>query len=142
VGAQDAIYIPPAGLQAGQPVYVHATANSPGPTGMRFATSTLPETMTVAADHARMIALSFGALMAMSLAALLIWFVLSDRLLLLYGRLFALQPLYVASLPGRASSGQSCRWRCRRSPTPGTSQPHSAARSLACSCVRSRSCNA
>jgi len=105
VGAQDAIYILPAGLHAGQPVYVHATANSPGPTGMRFVTSTLPETMTVSADHARMIALSFGALMAMSVAALLIWFVLSDRLLLLYATLFALQALYVAYL-----SGQGFEW--------------------------------
>lgn len=101
VGAQDAIYILPAGLQAGQPVYVHATANSPGPTGMRFSTSTLPHTLGLAADHARMIALSFGALMAMSLAALLIWFVLSDRLLLLYATLFALQALYIAYLSGQ-----------------------------------------
>jgi diguanylate cyclase (GGDEF)-like protein len=105
VGAQDAIYILPAGLQAGQPVYVHATANSPGPTGMRFSTSTLPETLTLSADHARMIALCFGALMAMSVAALLIWFVLSDRLLLLYATLFALQALYVAYL-----SGQGFEW--------------------------------
>jgi hypothetical protein len=101
VGAQDAIYILPAGLQAGQPVYVHASAIAPGPTGMRFSTSTLPETMTLSADHARMIALSFGALMAMSVAALLIWFVLSDRLLLLYATLFALQALYVAYLSGQ-----------------------------------------
>ena len=105
VGAQDAIYILPSGLQAGQPVYVHATAMAPGPTGMRFTTSTLPESLTRAADHARMIALSFGALMAMSLAALLIWFVLSDRLLLLYATLFALQALYVAYL-----SGQGFEW--------------------------------
>lgn len=105
VGAQDAIYILPAGLQAGQSLYVHATANSPGPTGMRFSTSTLPETLTRAADHARMIALSFGALMAMSVAALLIWAVLSDRLLLLYATLFALQGLYIAYL-----SGQGFEW--------------------------------
>ena len=105
VGAQDAIYILPSGLQAGQPVYVHATANSPGPTGMRFSVSTLPETLTLAADHARMIALSFGALMAMAVAALLIWFVLSDRLLLLYATLFALQALYIAYL-----SGQGFEW--------------------------------
>jgi diguanylate cyclase (GGDEF)-like protein len=105
VGAQDAIYILPAGLQAGQSLYVHATANSPGATGLRFATSTLPETLTRAADHARMIALSFGALMAMSVAALLIWVVLSDRLLLLYATLFALQAVYVAYL-----SGQGFEW--------------------------------
>ncbi len=105
VGAQDAIYILPAGLQAGQSVYVHATADSPGPTGMRFSTSTLPQTLTLSADHARMIALSFGALMAMSVAALLIWVVLSDRLLLLYATLFALQALYIAYL-----SGQGFEW--------------------------------
>lgn len=105
VGGQDTIYILPAGLAAGQSVYVHATATSPGPTGMRFSTSTLPETLTTAADHARMIALSFGALMAMAVAALLIWFVLSDRLLLLYATLFALQALYIAYL-----SGQGFEW--------------------------------
>jgi two-component system, sensor histidine kinase LadS len=105
VGAQDAIYILPAGLEAGQPVYVHARASSPGPTGMRFSTSTLPETLTRAADHARMIALAFGALMAMSVAALLIWVVLSDRLLVLYATLFALQAVYVAYL-----SGQGFEW--------------------------------
>jgi diguanylate cyclase (GGDEF)-like protein len=105
VGAQDAIYILPAGLEAGQSVYVHATARSPGPTGMRFSTSTLPQTLTLAADHARMIALAFGALMAMAAAALLIWFVLSDRLLVLYATLFALQALYIAYL-----SGQGFEW--------------------------------
>jgi diguanylate cyclase (GGDEF)-like protein len=105
IGAQDAIYILPSGLQAGQALYAHATANSPGATGMRFSTSTLPETLTRAADHARMIALAFGALMAMSVAALLIWVVLSDRLLLLYATLFALQGLYIAYL-----SGQGFEW--------------------------------
>lgn len=105
VGAQDAIYILPAGLQAGQSVYVHASANSPGPTGMRFSTSTLPQTLTLSAEHARMIALSFGALMAMSVAALLIWIVLSDKLLILYATLFALQAIYVAYL-----SGQGFEW--------------------------------
>jgi diguanylate cyclase (GGDEF)-like protein len=104
-GAQDAIYILPADLEAGQPVYVHATSRSSGPTGMRFSIATLPETLTTAADHARMIALSFGALMAMAVAALLIWFVLSDRLLLLYATLFALQALYIAYL-----SGQGFEW--------------------------------
>jgi two-component system, sensor histidine kinase LadS len=100
VGAQDAIFILPAGLQAGQPVYAHATARAPGATGVRFSVSTLSETLTRGADHARMIALSFGALMAMALAALLIWFVLSDRLLVLYATLFALQAVYVAYLSG------------------------------------------
>ena len=49
-----------------------------------------------------MIALAFGALMAMAAAALLIWFVLSDKLLVLYATLFSLQALYVAFLSGQA----------------------------------------
>ena len=113
VGAQDAIYILPAGLQAGQPVYVHATANSPGPTGMRFSISTLPQTLTLAADHARMIALSFGALMAMSVAALLIWFVLSDGCCFSMRRCSRCRHCTSRTCRGRASSGRSCRWRCR-----------------------------
>ena len=48
-----------------------------------------------------MIALAFGALMAMAVAALLIWFVLSDRLLILYATLFSLQALYIAYLSGQ-----------------------------------------
>jgi diguanylate cyclase (GGDEF)-like protein len=72
---------------------------------MRFSTSTLPQTLTTAAENARMIALSFGALMAMAVAALLIWFVLSDRLLILYATLFSLQAIYVAYL-----SGQGFEW--------------------------------
>jgi diguanylate cyclase (GGDEF)-like protein len=105
LGAQDAIYILPAGLDAGQPVYVHAKSLADGPTGMRFSTSTLPQTLATAAEQARMIALSFGALMAMAVAALLIWVVLSDRLLILYATLFALQALYIAYL-----SGQGFEW--------------------------------
>jgi two-component system, sensor histidine kinase LadS len=101
IGAQDAVFILPQGLQAGQPVYVHAKSRDDGPTGMRFATSTLHRTLAQSADHARMIAMSFGALMAMALAALLIWFVLSDRLLILYATLFSLQALYIAYLSGQ-----------------------------------------
>lgn len=101
IGAQDAVFILPEGLQPGQPVYVHAATREPGPAGMRFAPSTLHETLMVGAEQARMIALAFGALVAMAVAALLIWFVLSDRLLILYATLFALQALYVAYLSGQ-----------------------------------------
>jgi two-component system, sensor histidine kinase LadS len=52
-----------------------------------------------------MIALTFGALMAVSLAALLIWFVLKDPLFILYATMFSLQALYVAFI-----SGQGFEW--------------------------------
>jgi hypothetical protein len=48
-----------------------------------------------------MIALAFGALMAVALAALLIWFVLKDRMFILYASLFFLQALYIAYLSGQ-----------------------------------------
>ena len=52
-----------------------------------------------------MIAFTFGALMAMALAAVLIWFVLKDQLFILYGALFSLQALYLAY-----QSGQGFEW--------------------------------
>lgn len=52
-----------------------------------------------------MIALAFGALMAMALAGLLIWFLLADILFILYAGLFSLQALYIAYL-----SGQGFEW--------------------------------
>jgi diguanylate cyclase (GGDEF)-like protein len=89
-------------LHAGQVVYVRVEPRGTGAEDLRFGTSTLDEKLTRAAEQARMIAFAFGALMAMALAALLIWFVLSDRLLVLYATLFSLQALYVAFLSGQA----------------------------------------
>ena len=69
-----------------------------------------------------MIALAFGALTAMALAALLIWFVLADRLFILYATLFFLQALYIAYLSGQgfdwpwlsfAQPLTSFAWTCR-----------------------------
>ena len=48
-----------------------------------------------------MIALTFGALMSVSLAGLLIWFVLKDPLFILYATMFALQALYVTFISGQ-----------------------------------------
>ena len=72
---------------------------------MHFTTSTLDRTLEVAAAHQRMIALAFGALMAMALSTLLVRFVLTDRLYPLYGTLFSLQALYLAYF-----SGQGFHW--------------------------------
>jgi len=57
-----------------------------------------------------MIALAFGALMAMALSSLMIWLVLSDRLLLLYATLFSLQALYVAYLSGQGFEWPVLEW--------------------------------
>jgi diguanylate cyclase (GGDEF)-like protein len=61
---------------------------------------TLTDVLSRGDAHGRMIALAFGALGAMSLAALLIWLVLSDKIFGLYALLFSLQALYIAYLSG------------------------------------------
>ena len=100
-GTQDAVFVLPADLQAGQTLYARVAVNARGAELPSFTVSTLAETLVNTSDHARMIAMTFGALMAMALAALLIWFVLSERLLLLYASLFSLQAVYVAFLSGQ-----------------------------------------
>ncbi len=76
--------------------------------------------LALGTERARMIALTFGALMAVSLAALLIWFVLKDPLFILYATMFSLEALYVAFI-----SGQGFDWpvlslrRPPRRPSPG-----------------------
>ena len=76
------------------------------------------------AERARMIALAFGALTAMALAALLIWFVLADPVFVLYATLFFLQALYIAYLSGQ---GFDWPWLSFAAPTPRPRIPlHSA----------------
>lgn len=104
-GMHQAVLALPDRLAPGQILFVRVDPQGQGWEGLQFTVSTLEQTLATGADHARMIALAFGALMAMAFSALLIWLVLSDRLLLLYAGLFSLQALYVAYL-----SGQGFEW--------------------------------
>jgi diguanylate cyclase (GGDEF)-like protein len=99
-GTQDSVFIfvdrlGPAAL------YARVTVAAGDTEPVSFSISTLDRTLARGAEHARMIALTFGALAAMSLAALLIWFVLADRLFILYATLFFLQALYLTYLSGQ-----------------------------------------
>lgn len=102
LGVQESVFILPDEFTPDRPVYVRVQALGPDAEPVHFSTSTLDLTLARGAEHARMIAFTFGALVAMSLTALLIWFVLADRLLLLYASLFSLQALYMAFLSGQA----------------------------------------
>jgi len=51
-----------------------------------------------------------GALFAMALSALLIWFILPERLFVLYATLFALQGLYIAYLSGQGFDWMLLDW--------------------------------
>lgn len=104
-GMHQVVFALPERLTADQALYIHVDPNGEGWEGLQFTASTLAQTLATGAEHARMIALAFGALMAMAISSLLIWLVLSDRLLLLYATLFSLQALYVAYL-----SGQGFEW--------------------------------
>lgn len=99
-GLHDAVFVLPRPLAAGQVFYARVEARGSGSEALSFSVSTLDQRLQSGAAHARMIALAFGALMAMALTALLCWFILSDRLLVLYATLFALQALYVAYFSG------------------------------------------
>jgi diguanylate cyclase (GGDEF)-like protein len=104
-GAQDSVFALPAGLDPGTALYLHITRSGPATTDLRFSASTLEQVLARGAAHARIIALAFGALMAMALSTLLVRFVLTDRLYPLYGTLFGLQALYLAYF-----SGQGFHW--------------------------------
>jgi diguanylate cyclase (GGDEF)-like protein len=99
-GTQDTVFSFVDGANPGQPLYVRINGGGDSEK-LTFAASTLDRVLLRGAEHARVIALTFGALMAVSLAALLIWFVLADRLFILYATLFSLQALYVTYLSGQ-----------------------------------------
>jgi diguanylate cyclase (GGDEF)-like protein len=100
-GELSVLYPLPDGLAPDTPLYVRIAAEGRGAETLRFTVAPLNEALAQGAGHARMISLAFGALMSMALAALVIWFVLQERLLLLYATLFSLQALYIAFLSGQ-----------------------------------------
>ena len=101
LGIRDSVFAIPEGLAVGQPLYAHIVVSGASPQSLRFSTARLDAVLSQGAQRARMIAFAFGALCAVSLSALLIWFVLKDRLFVLYATLFFLQALYVAYLSGQ-----------------------------------------
>ena len=101
-GGHEVAFILPRGMTTGQPSYARVAAPDYGVHSLRFRVSTLDLTLARGSTHARMISLAFGALGALSLGALLIWCVLSDKVFLYYSALFSLQALYIAFLSGQA----------------------------------------
>ena len=104
LGARDMVFILPEGVPPTQPLYAHLASSSGEPQYLSVSQGGLQRTLALGAERARMIALTFGALLAVSLAALLIWFVLKDPLFILYATMFSLQALYVAYLSGQGFS--------------------------------------
>ena len=101
-GNQDRVYVVPAGIQAGQSLYVRIEASLAGARTATVSAATLGETLARGAERARMITLAVGALLSVAAASLLIWFVMAETLFILYATLFFLQALYIGFLSGQA----------------------------------------
>jgi diguanylate cyclase (GGDEF)-like protein len=99
-GAHQSVFVLPHGLAAGESLYIRVATREDGADSLRFALGTLGSTLQRTATHSRMIALAVGALTAMALGALLIWFILKDPLFLLYPGMFLLEALYLAFFSG------------------------------------------
>lgn len=99
-GAHDSIFLLPEGIAAGQSLYLRVAIQGDGKDSLRFSLGTLSATLARATAHSRMIALAVGALSAMALGALLIWFILKDKLFLLYPGMFLLEAIYLVYFSG------------------------------------------
>jgi two-component system, sensor histidine kinase LadS len=99
-GAHQSVFVIPHGLAAGDSLYLRIATREDGADSLRFTLGTLGSTLQRAATHSRMIALAVGALTAMALGALLIWFILKDPLFLLYPGMFLLEALYLVFFSG------------------------------------------
>jgi len=100
-GEQTAMFMLTQPPGPGRALYVRVEASGIGAERLWFDIQPADELLAGGNEHTRMIGLAFGALIAMALAALLIFFVLHDRLFILYATLFSLQALYIAYLSGQ-----------------------------------------
>jgi diguanylate cyclase (GGDEF)-like protein len=99
-GAEDRVFGLPPDVDTSAALYARVARTGPATADLHFTVATLEDTLAPAAVHLRIIALAFGALMAMALSTLLVRFVLTDRLYPLYGTLFSMQALYLAYFSG------------------------------------------
>ena len=108
--AHDAIFALPGALAPGTVLYARVEPRGSGAEILQFSAEPLREVLAYGAYHSWMITVAFGALMAMAITSLLIWFVLSDRLLVYYAVLFCSQALYVAFFSGQGFDWPLLSW--------------------------------
>ncbi len=109
-GRQQAVFVLPRAWTPATPLYLRVAADGVGAEELQFNLGTLEPTLAGASRQSQVIAAAVGALLAMALAALLIWFILPERLLVLYATLFSLQALYVAFLSGQGFDWPLLSW--------------------------------
>jgi len=101
-GERDVVYLLDSGLEGGRALRAEVDEQARGAAAPTFSFETLQHVLAVGAAHSRMIALAFGALVAMALAALSVWVILSDRMFVLYAGLISMLALYLACFSGEA----------------------------------------
>ncbi len=107
------VFLLPAAPSSADTIYARVDTHERRLDSVRFSVSTIEDALAHGAVHARMIALAVGALLALSLAALLIWFVLADRIFILYASFFSLQALYISFLSGQGFEWPWLAWAAR-----------------------------
>ncbi len=96
---EDGFYIGAAGAGS-RTVYLRVLTNGTGAEQLELRQGRIASAVKAALVDERVVAATFATLMAMAIAALLIWFIVPERLFLLYASLFSLQALYIAYLSG------------------------------------------
>jgi two-component system, sensor histidine kinase LadS len=98
---QTALYALPAWRPRGDPIYVHVAASGPGVERLDFSLPSLADAIARGRAQTRAVAAAFGALLAMSVTALLICVVMPASIFVYYATLFSLQALYIVYISGQ-----------------------------------------
>jgi diguanylate cyclase (GGDEF)-like protein len=109
-GREDVAFALPEGWRPGMPLYLRVVPDGTGAEELQPSVARFEPALAAASRQAQVIAAAVGALLAMSFAALLIWFILPERLFVLYAILFSLQALYVAFLSGAGFDWPLLSW--------------------------------
>ncbi|HWN05736.1 MAG TPA: diguanylate cyclase [Steroidobacteraceae bacterium] len=98
---QTALYALPAWRPSGDAIYVHVDASGIGAERLDFSLPSLADTIARGRAQTRAVAAAFGALLAMSVTALLICIIMPARIFVWYAMLFSLQALYIVYISGQ-----------------------------------------
>jgi diguanylate cyclase (GGDEF)-like protein len=100
-GEVTALYALPVGRSPGDPLYLRVDAYGVGAERLDFSLPSLEAALSRGRTQTRMVAAAFGALLAMSLTALLICTVMPASIFVWYASLFFMQALYIAFISGQ-----------------------------------------
>src|SRR5688572_11896972 len=98
---QTALYVLPPGRRRGDAIYMRVDASGVGAERLDFSLSPLADALARGRAQTRTVAAAFGALLAMSVTALLICIIMPASIFVWYATLFSLQALYIVYISGQ-----------------------------------------